>query len=73
MSGAIAKFLARGAAGKLIAEIATLVLEHGGDLAMFRRLVAKAAQAGDLDSLYEAYFTPTQRRAKRYVETGDPR
>jgi hypothetical protein len=70
MGGALARFMARGAAGKLLGELAKMIIEHGGDLAAFRNLVAKAAVAGDLDPLFEAYVSPTRKKLRDYVENG---
>ena len=66
----LAKFTARRKALTTLIGLVKDAIQAGQTLWEWRQAMARTAQAGDLDALYEVYVTPTQARARRYLETG---
>lgn len=67
--GIISRMLARSAAGRVLGELAEQALKHGADIAQWRNLLSRSAQAGDLDAIYEVYVRPVQKRAQKYIDS----
>lgn len=66
----LAKVGAKRQAMSTLLRLVKEAIRAGQSLWEFRQALARTAQSGDLDALYEAYVTPTQAAARRYIETG---
>lgn len=65
-----ARYAARRYGGAVLGELAAEATAAAYTAAQWRGLVARAAQAGDLDAVFMAYVGPTQQKIKSFIGGG---